>query len=122
MVLVDTSVWLRALYGQKPYLPELDELLARKVVAGHEFVYDELLIGDRSGRKKVLADYMLMRQAKRIAHEEVVALVRHRKLNGRGVSCIDVHLLASAMAEQMQLWTADQALAEMARELGVGYK
>jgi predicted nucleic acid-binding protein len=35
---------------------------------------------------------------------------------------VDVHLLASAIVERMQLWTADARLAAVARELGVGYE
>jgi len=122
MVLVDTSVWLRALYGQAPYLAGLDELLAGKEAAGHELVYGELLVGDSGGRRKLFADYEQMRQARRVPHHEVVALVQHRKLHGRGVGWIDVHLLASALAEHFQFWTADTALTAIARELGIAYK
>ena len=55
MVLVDTSVWVRFLANRTPYTPELERLLALDEVAGHEMVYGELLIGDRGGRRKVLA-------------------------------------------------------------------
>src|SRR5213593_1790538 len=55
MVLVDTSVWIRSLAGRAPYMAELDRLLELDEVAGHELVYGELLIGDRGGRKKLLA-------------------------------------------------------------------
>ena len=122
MVLIDTSIWIRYFMGLAEYRPGLDRLLAGKQVAGHELVYGELLIGDRGARKRSLATYELLRQAKTVPHDDVVALVRFRKLHGRGVGWIDVHLLASAMAEHMQFWTADDRLAEIARELGVGYK
>ena len=85
-------------------------------------VYGELLIGDRGSRKKVLSDYALMPQASMVPHEEVLAFVLHRKLHGRGVGWIDVHLLASALAAHMQFWTADAPLAEMAKELGIAYR
>ncbi|MGH9626506.1 MAG: PIN domain-containing protein, partial [Bryobacteraceae bacterium] len=86
MVLVDTSVWIRFLAGRRPYLAELDRLLSLGEVAGHEFVYGELLIGDRGGRKKTLAAFEQMRQAKTLQHHEVAAFVRQRELHGRGVS------------------------------------
>jgi predicted nucleic acid-binding protein len=100
----------------------MDRLLARDQVAGHELVYGELLIGDRGGRKKFLSAYERMHQASMVPHHEVVALVRHRNLHGRGVGWIDIHLLASALGERLQLWTADQHFAAVAKDLGVAYK
>ncbi len=121
MVLVDTSVWIRFLANRAPYAGELDRLLGLDVVAGHELVYGELLIGDRGGRAKLLAGYEQMRQAAMVPHCEVVAFVRDRELCGRGVGWIDIHLLASALVGRFQLWTADPRLAAMAEELGVAY-
>lgn len=122
MVLVDTSVWIRALARQEPFFSEVDRLIAEKEIAGHELVYGELLMGDRGGRKQFLRDYEQIPQAKLVPHREVVALVRGRKLHGRGVGWMDVHLLASALAGRMQLWTADRRLQAIADELGIGYK
>jgi hypothetical protein len=34
-----------------------------------------------------------------------IAFVRDRKLHGRGVGWIDVHLLASALVARLELWT-----------------
>jgi predicted nucleic acid-binding protein len=122
MVLVDTSVWIRSLAGRVPDMTELDRLLGRDEVAGHELVYGELLIGDRGGRRKLLGAYERMNQASVVPHREVVAFVRDRDLHGRGVGWIDVHLLASAIVGRLQLWTADPRLATVAKELGVGYE
>jgi predicted nucleic acid-binding protein len=121
MVLVDTSVWIGFLANQAPYAGELGRLLSLEQVAGHEFVYGELLIGDRGGRGKLLAAYGQMRQARIVPHHEVVAFVRDRDLHGRGAGWIDMHLLASAIVGRMRLWTADPGFASMAKELGVGY-
>jgi predicted nucleic acid-binding protein len=57
IVLVDSSVWIRFLSNRAPYAAALDALLSRDEVSGHDFVYGELLIGDRGGRKQLLADY-----------------------------------------------------------------
>jgi predicted nucleic acid-binding protein len=121
-VLVDTSVWIRFLANRTPYAIGLDELLNRDEVSGHPFVYGELLIGDRGGSKQLLASYERMDQAPFVQHTEVVAFVRHRKLNGRGIGWIDAHLLASALVGRLKLWTADSPLATVATELGVGYE
>jgi len=119
MVLVDTSVWIRALASRAPFRAELDRLLALDEVAGHELVYGELLIGDRGGRRKLLAAYEWMYRVSPVPHREVVRFVRERDLHGRGVSWIDIHLLASAIVGRMKLWTADSSLAALAKELDV---
>jgi len=121
MVLVDTSVWIRALAGRMPYAAGLDQLLSRDQVVGHELVYGELLIGGRGGRKKLLTAYEQMLQAGVVPHKEVVAFVHARELHGRGAGWIDIHLLASAVVSRLQLWTADPRLSALAEELGVGY-
>jgi predicted nucleic acid-binding protein len=121
MVLVDTSVWIRFLSNRAPYAAELDGLLARGEVSGHDFVFGELLIGDGGGRGRLLTDYALMHQAPVVPHLEVTEFVRQRRLLGRGIGWIDAHLLASALVGHLRLWTADSRLATVASELGVSY-
>ena len=84
-VLVDTSVWIRFLLNRAPHATELDSLLSRDEVCGHDFVYGELFIGDKGGRKKLLANYELMDRAPTVPHADVVTFVRDRKLHGRGI-------------------------------------
>lgn len=122
MILVDTSIWIRFLSNQSPYADRLDSLLHRGEVAGHELIYGELLIGDRGGRAKFLSSYGKMHQARMVPHEDVVAFVRDRNLHGRGAGWIDVHLLASAIVDGLQLWTADPRLAVLAKELDAGWE
>lgn len=100
----------------------LDHLLGRGEVAGHEFVYGELLIGDQGGRRTLLAGYEQIHHAAPVTHAEVVSFVNHRRLFGRGVGWVDMHLLASAIVGGMSLWTADPRFAEVAREAGVAYE
>lgn len=122
MVLVDTSVWIHFLYGKEPYLKELDRLLAKGEVSGHELVYGELFIGDRGGRARLLATYERFPQASMVPHREVVAFTRLKGLHGRGAGWIDIHLLASAIVGRMPLWTADPRLEVLAREFGAAYE
>ena len=122
MVLVDTSVWIRALSGRAPYRAELDRLLDLNEVAGHDLIYGELLIGDRGGRHQLLAAYKQMIQSPTVPHWEVVTFVERRRLHGSGIGWIDVHILASAMVSRAELWTADPRLSNIANEFGVGYR
>lgn len=121
MILVDTSVWIRALAGRVPYQAALDRLLDQGVAAGHELVYGELLIGDRGGRVGLLAAYSQISWVLPVGHAEVVAFARGRGLLGRGVGWIDVHLLAAALVAPCRLWTADVRLAELADEVGIAW-
>ena len=121
MVLVDTSVWIRFLSNRSPYAGQLEALLSRGEVCGHDFVFGELLIGDKGTRRELLADYALMHQAPVVAHREIVDFVRQRRLQARGVGWVDTHLLASALVGRVDLWTADSRLAAIASELGIGY-
>ena len=122
IVLVDTSVWIRFLSDRAPYAAELDSLLSRDEVSGHDFVYGELLIGDKGGRRQLLKEYEQMHQAPVVPHSDVVAFVRDRRLHGRGIGWIDAHLLASALVGRLRLWTIDPALTMLAKELGINYE
>lgn len=122
MILVDTSVWIRFLANREPYASRLAKLLEMDVVARHELVYGELLIGDSGGRRKFLSDsYAQLSEAEPVTHDEVVHFVRHHGLNGSGIGWIDAHLLASARAGRMLLWTADTALTLSAKLIHVQY-
>jgi predicted nucleic acid-binding protein len=122
MVLVDTAVWIRFLANRAPYAAELDRLLGRDEVIGHELVHGELLVGDVGGRAKLLDAYAQMRQAPVIRNGEVMEFVRARKLEGRGIGWIDAHLLASALVGGVSLWTVDIRLQASAVALGVAHR
>ena len=122
MVLVDTSIWIRFLANRTPYAPELDRLLDRDEVAGHDLIEGELLIGDPGGRGEFLRDYGAMHRVPPVPHAEVIEFVRAHQLHGRGIGWVDAHLLASALVAKVAFWTADERLARVASELGVGHE
>ena len=122
MVLADTTVWIRFLGNHQPYAKELDRLLGLDEVVGHAMVFGELLVSDLGGRSKLLTAYAQMHQADTVAHPEVVTFVRARRLFGRGLGWVDVHLLASAIVQRHQLWTADTRFAAVASELGIAHR
>ncbi|MEO8592166.1 MAG: PIN domain-containing protein [Candidatus Solibacter sp.] len=122
MVLVDTSIWIRFLVNRRPFAAELEFLLGRDEVAGHELVYGELLIGESGGQVPLLRSYEHIRRLPSVVHAEVATFVRSHKLYGRGIGWIDAHLLASAVVADTPLWTADQHLARLAAGLGIAYQ
>ena len=120
-VLVDTSVWIRLLRGDPSCAAPLESLADRNLILGHDLVYGELLIGDTGGRIGFLKTYAQLPTAPVVPHDEVVALTRMRALAGRGLSWIDVHLLASALASGRWLWSEDRRLGAAARELNIAW-
>jgi predicted nucleic acid-binding protein len=121
VVLVDTSVWIRFLAGREPHASALEHLLGSDQVLSHDLVHGELLIGDSGGRHELLAAYGEIHRAGMVPHAEVVEFVKARKLRGRGIGWVDVHLLASTLVERCTLWTADTSLAGLAAELRIAH-
>lgn len=122
MILVDSSVWIRFIRGQEPFLSHLRGLLKREEVAGHDFVYGELLIGDRGGRSDLLKSYQQMRQLPGVPHKHVAEFVKAYRLHGVGIGWVDAHLLASALVAHSAFWSADERLAKLAQQFGIAYR
>ena len=91
-------------------------------VAMHPFVLGEIACGNLKHRVDVLA---LMRDLPRapVATEgEAIDFIDRRKLMGRGIGYIDVHLLASVMLSGTgTLWTRDKRLGMIADELSLAF-
>lgn len=114
MILVDTSIWVN-------HLRRRDETLAAHLEAGevlcHPYVIGEIGLGVLKQRRAVLELMAALPSALVVSHDEVMAFVDQRRLAGRGIGWVDVHLAASAVASGSRLWTADRRLAEVARVL-----
>lgn len=115
MTLADTSVWVDHLRrGGHP----LAALLEEGRVLRHPFVAGELACGSLSHRDRFLGLLGALPAARVAGHEEVLQLVRVRRIHGRGLDWVDAHLLASALLEGCALWTMDKRLKAVATELG----
>jgi predicted nucleic acid-binding protein len=113
-VLVDTSIWVDHLRQRDA---RLAELLEDGSVWTHPFVIGELACGNLARRAEVLELIGALPSVPVADHEEVLAFVESRRLMGRGLGFIDVHLLASAVLASLPLWTADKRLSAVARAL-----
>ena len=117
MILVDTSVWIDHLRDGDRVL---GELLDRAAVLGHAFVLGELACGNLRRRDAILALLADLPLAVPAADREVLTMIQHHRLMGRGIGYIDAHLLASTLLTRgSRLWTRDRQLSEVARALGV---
>jgi predicted nucleic acid-binding protein len=114
MVLVDTSLWIAHFReGQAA----LADLLSDGLVLMHPFVAGELVCGNLKKRTAILSDLAALPVVTRASDTEVMHLVEDRRLWGRGLGWIDVHLLAAALLSHCRLWTLDKRLESAASEL-----
>lgn len=116
MILVDTSVWIDHLRRRNS---RLVDALGAGDVACHPFVVGELACGSLRSRTEILRLLHELPQASVATDSEVLAMIETRRLMGRGLGLIDVHLLASAMLDGAALFTLDKRLAQAALAVGV---
>ncbi len=118
MILVDTSVWIdHFLHSDE----DLKELLLSNQVCIHPFILGELSCGNISNRKEVLSLLRTLRSIDLVLDEEVFILIEDRKLFGKGLGFIDIHLLASALIHHVHIWTRDKSLKRIAGEFGINF-
>jgi predicted nucleic acid-binding protein len=116
VILVDTSVWIDHFRGE---LQGLVDILDRGDVVIHPFVIGELACGSLSNREETLALLQQLRSITVAEHDEVMSFIVRRRLYGRGIGYVDVHLLASVALDEARLWTKDRRLRELAGSLGL---
>jgi predicted nucleic acid-binding protein len=115
VILVDTSVWIDHFRKRDA---ALGEALQDGEVLTHSFVIGELACGNLGNRREILSLLDALPRAREATHEEVMALVDRRRLMGKGLGYIDVHLLASSLlTPDATLWTRDRRLATAASAL-----
>ncbi len=114
ITLVDTSVWIDHLRKGNN---QLATLLDKGGVCCHRFVIGELACGTLRNRDELLGLLRALPEVQLAEHEEVLSFIGERKLAGRGLGWIDMHLLASALLENCKMWTFDKALGAAATEL-----
>ncbi|MGN6125880.1 MAG: type II toxin-antitoxin system VapC family toxin [Humibacter sp.] len=117
LVLVDTSVWIDHLHRTDA---ALTRLLEANLVVTHPRVIGELALGSIRNRSEVLGLLSGLPQAATAWHDEVLLLIENRRLYGRGLSVVDVELLASALVgPDTRVFTRDRRLVDACDEAGV---
>ena len=118
MVLVDTSVWISHF---RKKCDHLIRLLNNGGVATHPFVIGEIACRRLKNREEILSLLRSLHATVAVSDEELLHFIEVRRLMGKGIGLIDVHLLAAAVVARVPLWTYDRKLAAVAGEMEIGY-
>lgn len=118
MVIVDASVWVSHLREGNT---KLEGLLNDGDVICHPFIVGELACGNLDNRSEILSLLQALPMATQAEHEEVMQFIESKKLMGKGLGYIDVHLIASAVLTGVPMWTLDKKLDEVSSKLGLGF-
>jgi predicted nucleic acid-binding protein len=124
LVLLDSSVWINYLRNAAGEVGDLvEELLVGGKVAIHPFVIGELAMGNLAQRDAFLARLRTLPAVARLPEEAAMRLANTKRLWGRGIGWLDMHLLAAAHAAPggVSLWTLDVALERAADALGLAW-
>jgi predicted nucleic acid-binding protein len=116
MILVDTSVWIEHL---RLGSDKLGSLLYDEQVLCHPFIVGELACGTLRDRREILGLLRALPMLDLVENEEVLSMLEKRRLFGRGLGWVDVHLLASVLITENTLWTLDKPLQRAADALNV---
>lgn len=119
-VLVDTSVWVA-------HFKQRDEQLVALLQAGrvvcHPYVVVEVACGTPPRRRDVVGMLGELESVSVATPIELVTLLEHSALFGRGCGFVDMALLAATrLSGQTLLWTLDKRLQPLAAELGCAYR
>ena len=116
MTLVDTSVWVDHLRHASD---RLSSLLQEEQVLCHPFIIGELACGNLVNRGQLLRLLGALPICPVADQAEALHFMESHNLSGQGLGWIDIHLLASALLGQCQLWTHDAPLRKAATRLGI---
>lgn len=118
-ILVDTSIWIDHFNRSDAALARL---LHEGLAATHPFVVGELACGNLHQRDVILDLLNGLPHVPKAEDDEVLHLLGQRKLYGKGLGLIDVHLLAACQIGHFSLWTRDKRLHDAAQLLGIAAK
>jgi predicted nucleic acid-binding protein len=118
MVIVDTSIWITYLrYGGL----QLVRLLLNEEVYCHQFIIGELACGNIKNRANIILLLQNLPMLPCVEFNEFLYFIDKNKLMRKGLSFVDINLLASAKLAKAHLWTTDKKLRATAIDLSIAY-
>ena len=117
MILIDTSVWIDHFWQTNA---KVVRAIVEDAVSAHPLVIEELAAGSIKDRREVLASLGDYRPAPMLQHFELMRFIEQKRLWGRGLGVVDLHLLGSCLLQPgLALMTNDKRLAAAAIELSI---
>jgi predicted nucleic acid-binding protein len=116
MILADTSVWIDHLRKTDQVL---FDFLQKGEVCTHPYIIGKLACGNLSNRVEIIQLFNALPKVLVATDDEVMQFIENRKLYGRGLGYIDMHLLASACIDKVELLTKDKRLSDIYSELNI---
>lgn len=114
MILIDTSIWIDFLRNTHRLLSDrMVEHLEGGTAVGLSAVFGELLQGARTtAEEKVILEFWnnIQKVDERGLFIEAGKLSSQYKLFEKGVGLVDCYVLAAALRNDLDLWTADRKL------------
>lgn len=119
MVLVDTSVWVSHF---RETHDGLVELLNNGEVVCHPFIIGELACGNLQNRTEIISLLEALPTALVVEHQEILSFIEVRRVMGKGLGYVDIHILAAALLTGIPLWTLDRSLDKVAENFQCKYR
>jgi hypothetical protein len=115
---VDTSIFVAHFLKSNTILKKL--LNSGNVVC-HPFIIGELACGNIKNRAEILSLMQSLPMVEQANQDEILKFIENKKLMGKGLGLIDVHLLASAILSDVLLWSFDKNLSKIATKLNINF-
>jgi predicted nucleic acid-binding protein len=113
--LIDTGVWIDYLQGLSS-VAKLTKLLDENLVCIHTLIEAELRCGSIKNRDLFFNSFTKLPYIAPISESIIFRFIKSEKLFGLGLSIIDIHLYASAKAENIKIWTKDKQLTAICKK------
>ena len=119
-VLVDTGIWIDYLHGNSS-VSKLQNLLEENLVCTHILIEGELRAGSIKNRETFFDAFTKLNYLPKISDNIIFRFIEDKKLFGKGLSIIDIHIYASAKAENVKIWTRDKNLLEISKQANLAF-
>lgn len=110
MTLADTSVWIDHFRNTNT---QLSDLLAAGQLYIHPLVIEEIACGNLAERELTINYLSSLPGIPVSSHDEVMDLIRLKKIYGSGLGSVDINLIASCLFAEADLFTLDKKLAQV---------
>jgi predicted nucleic acid-binding protein len=111
MTILDTSVWIEHLKGNKSYYPNISKMLENIEILAVECVFGELLQGVKSKKEKdIIKNYW--KYLLKTNFENIIIQAgeysSENKLLEKGVGLVDTIILLHGIKSNSKIWTLDK--------------